>query len=82
VTLPFSEQEFFEVFSRYNTRVWPVVRFLWFATVSVVVQLVRGRSTSVGLDLLLAFHFTITAIAQGRGPSNRLFASPSETRRS
>lgn len=57
MTLPFSEQQFFDVFGRYDTRAWPVVLLLWLATVWFVVQLMRGRSTSVGLGLLLAFHW-------------------------
>lgn len=47
MTLPFSEQQFFDVFGRYNTRVWPVVLLLWITTVWFVVQLVRARSRSV-----------------------------------
>ncbi len=62
VTLPFSEQQFFDVFGRYNTRVWPVVMLLWLATVWFVLQLVRGRSTSVGLGLLLAFHWAWSGV--------------------
>ena len=62
VTLPFSEQQFFDVFGRYNTRVWPVVLLLWLATVWFVVQLVRGRSSSAGLGLLLAFHWAWSGV--------------------
>jgi len=62
VTLPFSEQQFFDVFGRYNTRVWPVVLLLWIATVWFVVQLVRGRSRPVGLALLLAFHWAWSGV--------------------
>ncbi len=62
MTLPFSEQQFFDVFGRYNTRVWPVVTLLWLATAWFVVQLVRGRSTSVGVGLLLAFHWAWSGV--------------------
>ena len=62
MTLPFSEQEFFDVFGRYNTRVWPVILLLWIVTVWLVVQFVRGRSTSVGLGLLLAFHWAWSGV--------------------
>jgi len=57
VTLPFSEQQFFDVFGRYNTRVWPVVLLLWIETLWFALQLVRGRSKSAGLSLLLAVHW-------------------------
>ena len=62
MTLPFSEQQFLDVFGRYNTREWPVVLLLWLATVWFVVQLMRERSTSVGLGLLLAFHWAWSGV--------------------
>lgn len=55
--LPFSQQQFFDVFGRYNTRLWPIVVLLWIATFWFAMQLVRGRSTSNGLTALLTFHW-------------------------
>ena len=62
MTLPFSEQQFFDVFGRYNTRLWFVVVLLWIATVWFVVQWVRGRSTSLSLSMLLAFHWAWSGV--------------------
>lgn len=57
MTLPFSEEQFFDVFGRYNTLVWPVVVLFWIGTLWFAVQLVRARSMSVGLSLLLSLHW-------------------------
>jgi hypothetical protein len=57
VTLPFSEQQFLDVFGDYNSRMWPIVVLLWIATLGLGAQLVRGRVTSAALSLLLTFHW-------------------------
>lgn len=60
--LPFSDQQFFDLFGRYNTRVWPMVVLLWIVTLWFAVQLVRRRSRSVGLSAILALHWVWSGV--------------------
>ena len=55
--LPFTEQQFLDVFGAYNARVWPVVLGLWVATLWYSVRFVRGQAGSVALSALGAIHW-------------------------
>jgi hypothetical protein len=58
--LPFSRDEFFAVFTSYNTAVWPAQVFLYGLAAALVVLALRGRpvhhrAISLGLGLLWAW---------------------------
>jgi hypothetical protein len=55
--VPFSHDQFLNVFANYNTALWPVVIVLWVATLAGSVQLVRGRARGPGLAALLTLHW-------------------------
>jgi len=55
--LPFTEQQFLDVFEAYNARAWPVVVGLWVATLWYSARLVRGQAGSVALSALGAVHW-------------------------
>lgn len=79
MTLPFSEQQFFDVFGSYNSRLWPVVAVLWIATLWLAVQFVRGHTRSVAFSALLAFHWAWSGLVyhasffSAVNPAARLF---------
>jgi hypothetical protein len=79
--LPFSRDQFLDVFAAYNTALWPVAAILWLATLAGVVLLVRGRADSVGLTALLAIHWAWSGVAyharffSGINPAAWLFAT-------
>jgi hypothetical protein len=41
--VPFTEEQFLDLFGAYNAALWPVLLALWLATLGVTVPLVRGR---------------------------------------
>jgi len=45
--LPFTQQEFLDVFGAYNSTAWPVVIALWVVTFAFGVRFVRGQARSV-----------------------------------
>jgi hypothetical protein len=56
--LPFTHDEFLDLFGEYNRALWPVVALLWLATLAALVRLHRGRPhASRVLAALLAFHW-------------------------
>jgi hypothetical protein len=63
--LPFTREQFFDVFAAYNTALWPAVLALWLASALVAVLLfarphrVSGRVVS----MLLAVHWAWSALA-------------------
>jgi Family of unknown function (DUF6064) len=58
MTLPFTPDEFFDVLSAYNERLWPFVVMLWLVTGYAVVMLIRARPVRPWLiPELLAFHW-------------------------
>lgn len=52
--LPFSKQEFFEVFARYNDAVWPAQLVLYAVAVVIVALLLRGDRPNLVFALLAA----------------------------
>jgi len=64
MSLPFTRDQFFDVFAAYNTSLWPFAIALWLLTVAVVVMLVRGRRGAERmLSLLLAIQWAWAALA-------------------
>lgn len=55
--LPFTAEQFFDLFGAYNRLWWPVVAGLWLATCWVVVQFARGRAPHAAMSGLLAAHW-------------------------
>jgi hypothetical protein len=47
--LPFTAEQFFDVFAEYNVTFWPVIAAFWVASLAATVQLLRGRVVSVSL---------------------------------
>jgi len=56
--LPFTHDEFLNLFGDYNRALWPAVVLLWLATLGALVRLYRGRpQASRVLAALLALHW-------------------------
>jgi uncharacterized protein DUF6064 len=55
--LPFTDQQFLDVFGAYNAVAWPVAVALWLVTLACVVRLVRGQARPVTLSALAAIHW-------------------------
>jgi hypothetical protein len=55
--VPFTQQQFLDVFGGYNSTAWPVVIALWLVTFAVGVRLLRGQARSVTLSALAAVHW-------------------------
>jgi len=62
--LPFSREEFFDLFAAYNAALWPAVVVLWVASVLAVVWVVSSqRSHGRWISGLLAVHWAWSAVA-------------------
>jgi len=48
--LPFTHDQFLDVFAAYNRTLWPAAALLWIATAAAVVQWLRSR-TGQGIAL-------------------------------
>ena len=57
MSLPFTHEQFLNVFGRYNSALWPAVLALWLLTSAAVVTLARGRTNSRVVTALLAVHW-------------------------
>jgi len=55
--VPFTQQQFLDVFGAYNSTAWPVVIALWLVTFAFGVRFVRGQARSVTLSTLAAVHW-------------------------
>lgn len=60
--LPFTEQQFLDIFGAYNAALWPFVVALWLATCWVVVQLVGRRVQTRTVSLVAAAHWAWSGI--------------------
>jgi hypothetical protein len=64
MTLPFTPDEFFDVFAAYNERLWPFALALWLLTACAVVVLAVARPVqSRAIPALLALHWAWSGIA-------------------
>jgi hypothetical protein len=55
--LPFTHEEFLDVFGKYNSTLWPAVVALWLLTVAGVIALARTRVNPRFLTALLFIHW-------------------------
>jgi Family of unknown function (DUF6064) len=64
MSLPFSPDEFADVFGAFNAALWPAVLALWLISAGVIVAALRAREPSHRLlAVLLAFHWSWSALA-------------------
>jgi hypothetical protein len=64
MTLPFTRDEFFDVFAAYNERLWPFALALWLLTAYTLVRLIRARSSGPWwIPELLAIHWAWAGLA-------------------
>jgi hypothetical protein len=61
--LPFSHDQFLEVFAAYNRALWPFAALLWMLTAGSFLTLLRGVSIGRIPTALLAVHWAWTAVA-------------------
>jgi hypothetical protein len=61
--LPFTEQQFFDVFGVFNTALWPVLIALWMASCWVTLRLIRGHANSISITVVAAAHWAWTGVA-------------------
>lgn len=63
MTLPFTRDQFLDVFAEYNEALWPVAIALWVLTAVAFVSLWRSRAEGRAISFLLALHWLWTAVA-------------------
>lgn len=79
--LPFSHEQFLDVFRAYNLALWPATVALWLLTLAGAVSLARGRANSRYLAGLLALHWVWSGAVYHLGyfvainPAARLFGA-------
>lgn len=61
--LPFSRQEFLEIFAAYNLALWPLAVLLWLISLGAVLAIVRRRNIHRLFTGLLALHWAWVAVA-------------------
>jgi hypothetical protein len=62
--LPFTRDQFFDLFAAYNEALWPALVALWIATAALsVLLLVRQRGLSRWISALLVWHWAWSAVA-------------------
>lgn len=63
--LPFTREQFFDVFAAYNAALWPGVLALWVASALIAVLMLRSarRPSDRVVSLLLAIHWAWSALA-------------------
>ncbi|MEZ5317417.1 MAG: DUF6064 family protein [Vicinamibacterales bacterium] len=57
MTMPFTPDQFFDLFAAYNRDLWPAILLLWLASVSVAWTFLRGRAARSLVLWLLAAHW-------------------------
>jgi hypothetical protein len=63
VQLPFTHEQFLDVFGAYNRALWPAIALLWVATLAAFVQLYRrGASASRPVAGVLALHWAWSGV--------------------
>ncbi len=73
MALPFTHDQFLDLFGDYNRALWPAVGLLWLATLFGLVQLYRGRpGASRLLAALLAFHWAWAGLVYHLGFFRRI----------
>lgn len=63
MALPFTHDQFLDVFAAFNTALWPVEAALWLASVGVILTFYRrGESASRAVAALLAIHWAWSGV--------------------
>jgi uncharacterized protein DUF6064 len=62
VQLPFTAEQFLDVFGAYNAALWPFIVALWLLTAWATIQLVRGRARGTVVSLLAAAHWAWSGV--------------------
>lgn len=60
--LPFTQEQFVDLFAAYNASVWPAVLVLWLASLAVSVMLLSRRRHDRWILALLAAHWMWSAL--------------------
>ena len=64
MTLPFTDEEFFDVVAAYNEALWPAAAALWLLSLAAVLRLfARGSGTDRELGAVLAAPWAWSAVA-------------------
>jgi hypothetical protein len=58
--LPFTHDQFLDVFGRYNGALWPLALILWLATAVVLALVAWGRPASRAVAALLGVHWLVS----------------------
>ena len=61
--LPFTQEQFFDLFVAYNETLWPAAVVLWIASAVIVVRLSAHRPHDRWVSVLLAWHWLWSALA-------------------
>jgi len=61
--LPFTHDQFLDVFAAYNSALWPVAALLWLVTLAALALLARGRLAPRLVGALLAAHWAWAGMA-------------------
>lgn len=62
--LPFTKEQFFDVFAAYNARLWPALIVLWIVSLVICVLLASGRRPpNRWITALLGLHWAWSAFA-------------------
>jgi hypothetical protein len=61
--LPFTREQFFDLFGVFNGAVWPVLVALWVASIAASLLLLRRRPPNRWIGALLAAHWLWSAVA-------------------
>ena len=61
--LPFTREQFFDLFAAYNEALWPVLVVLWMASAIVALRLSARRPDGRWVSALLAGHWAWSALA-------------------
>ena len=62
--MPFTHDQFLDVFGRYNEALWPIAVALWLVSAAALLWLVRkGRAASRPVAAVLSFHWAWSALA-------------------
>ena len=79
MNLPFTHDQFLDVFAAYNSTLWPAALVLWLLTAGTVAWLATGRAAGRALAALLAVHWLWSGAVYHLGyfttinPAARLF---------
>lgn len=63
MTVPFTQAEFFALFSVYNAALWPFALALWVATAAALLLVLRAKPIASPVFALLAVHWAWAGIA-------------------